>query len=223
MTLEMTRFDALKPRTLPDAVLHLPDVDLALVWLDASPFRDFEDGAYRDRVGLLVTYQLQPGRDVDALDELMLSGRRTAKNHYGARGWVFHQNTDLWRVAAPMDGPSWGGFTTQDLKRCRFMARITALTYNWWSLFVRLAHPKARLEAITSRPLLLSGIGRLTSHAGEVHLYITPMHAKAKHAHALLPGGERETQGMEKRCGAVAFDFCLAARLRVHCDSRDRI
>ncbi len=35
----------------------------------------------------------------------------------------------------------WGGFTTRDLKRCRFMARLTALTYNGWSLFVRLANP----------------------------------------------------------------------------------
>ncbi len=35
----------------------------------------------------------------------------------------------------------WGGFTTQDLKRCRFMARLTALMYNGWSLFVRLADP----------------------------------------------------------------------------------
>ena len=35
-----------------------------------------------------------------------------AREHYGARGWVFHQNTDIWRVAAPMDGPSWGAFTT---------------------------------------------------------------------------------------------------------------
>jgi len=49
----------------------------------------------------------------------------------------------------------WGGFTTQDLKRCRFVARITALTYNWWSLFVRLANPHQHTEAITSRPLLL--------------------------------------------------------------------
>ena len=35
----------------------------------------------------------------------------------------------------------WGGFTAQDLKRCRFMARMTALVYNWWSLFLRLADP----------------------------------------------------------------------------------
>ena len=46
----------------------------------------------------------------------------------------------------------WGGFTTRDLKRCRFMARITALTYNGWSLFVRLANPHQHTEAITSRP-----------------------------------------------------------------------
>ena len=80
----------------------------------------------------------------------------------------------------------WGGFTTHDLKRCRLSAMTVALAYNWWSLFVRLAHPEARLEAITSRPLLLSGIGRLTSHAGQAHLAITPMHRRFKEARALL-------------------------------------
>jgi len=44
--------------------------------------------------------------------ELADQGGDVAREHYGARGWVFHQNTDLWRVAAPMDGPSWGAFTT---------------------------------------------------------------------------------------------------------------
>ena len=44
--------------------------------------------------------------------ELTDQGARVAREHYGARGWVAHQNTDLWRVAAPMDGPSWGAFTT---------------------------------------------------------------------------------------------------------------
>lgn len=43
--------------------------------------------------------------------ELSDQGAQVAKEHYGAGGWVFHQNTDLWRVAAPMDGPSWGTFT----------------------------------------------------------------------------------------------------------------
>ena len=51
---------------------------------------------------------------------------------------------------------------------------------------MRLAHPKARLEAITARPLLLSGIGELTHHGGPTHLAITPMHAKAWFAKDLL-------------------------------------
>lgn len=44
--------------------------------------------------------------------EVAEQGASVAREHYGARGWVLHQNTDIWRVAAPMDGPNWGGFTT---------------------------------------------------------------------------------------------------------------
>ncbi len=44
--------------------------------------------------------------------ELSETGRRVAEIHYGAKGWVFHQNTDQWRAAAPMDGPTWGTFAT---------------------------------------------------------------------------------------------------------------
>lgn len=43
--------------------------------------------------------------------ELTDEGTQVAKEHYGASGWVFHQNTDIWRVTAPMDGPTWGTFT----------------------------------------------------------------------------------------------------------------
>jgi len=46
------------------------------------------------------------------IKELTDQGSEVAREHYGARGWVFHQNTDQWRVAAPMDGPDWGTFTT---------------------------------------------------------------------------------------------------------------
>ncbi len=49
---------------------------------------------------------------IKMVKELTDQGTQVAREHYGAKGWVFHQNTDLWRVAAPMDGPTWGTFTT---------------------------------------------------------------------------------------------------------------
>jgi Transposase DDE domain len=73
----------------------------------------------------------------------------------------------------------WGGFTTQDLKRCRFMARATALIYNWWRLFVRLADPDQHTEAVTSRPLMLYAIGKQTRPAGQHRLTISSTHAEA--------------------------------------------
>ena len=41
-------------------------------------------------------------------DELREPGRRTARLHYGARGFVAHHNTDLWRATTPVDGARWG-------------------------------------------------------------------------------------------------------------------
>ena len=71
----------------------------------------------------------------------------------------------------------WGGFTTHDLHRCQLSARAVALIYNWWSLFVRLANPQARREAITSRPWLMSSVGRKTEHAGQTTITLTGLHA----------------------------------------------
>lgn len=48
---------------------------------------------------------------ITMVKELTDQGSDVAREHYGAGGWVFHQNTDIWRVAAPMDGPTWGTFT----------------------------------------------------------------------------------------------------------------
>jgi alpha-L-fucosidase 2 len=42
--------------------------------------------------------------------EVAEAGAATAREHWGARGWVLHQNTDLWRATTPMDGPSWGAW-----------------------------------------------------------------------------------------------------------------
>lgn len=40
--------------------------------------------------------------------DLAETGTRTAREMYGARGWVAHHNSDLWRATAPIDGAQWG-------------------------------------------------------------------------------------------------------------------
>jgi hypothetical protein len=80
----------------------------------------------------------------------------------------------------------WGGYTTQDLHRCQLAARSVALIYNWWSIFVRLADPDARREAITSRPWLISSVGRKTEHAGQTTVTLTGLHAHFDEARQAL-------------------------------------
>lgn len=47
---------------------------------------------------------------IDLIAELSEAGRRTAKLHYGARGWTVHHNTDLWRMTTPTDGKAMWAF-----------------------------------------------------------------------------------------------------------------
>ena len=48
----------------------------------------------------------------DMIEDLSHTGRLTAATMYGCRGWVAHHNTDLWRIAGPVDGATWGMFPT---------------------------------------------------------------------------------------------------------------
>ena len=41
------------------------------------------------------------------LEDLAVTGAKTAKTYYGADGWTAHHNTDLWRIAGPVDGASY--------------------------------------------------------------------------------------------------------------------
>lgn len=45
---------------------------------------------------------------IEMVKDLSVTGSRTARVMYGARGWMAHHNTDLWRIAGPVDGAFWG-------------------------------------------------------------------------------------------------------------------
>ena len=44
--------------------------------------------------------------------DLSATGAKTARVMYDCPGWVAHHNTDLWRIAGPVDGTTWGMFPT---------------------------------------------------------------------------------------------------------------
>lgn len=44
------------------------------------------------------------------IHDLSETGRETARNMYGARGWMAHHNTDIWRSTGMVDGPFWGAW-----------------------------------------------------------------------------------------------------------------
>ena len=46
------------------------------------------------------------------IKDLSETGAKTAKEMYNCKGWVAHHNTDLWRIAGPVDGTPWGMFPT---------------------------------------------------------------------------------------------------------------
>ncbi len=76
---------------------------------------------------------------VRMIKELTDQGTQVAREHYGAKGWVFHQNTDIWRVAAPMDGPTWGTFTVGGAWLCTHIWEHYAYTRD--ATFLKESYP----------------------------------------------------------------------------------
>ena len=91
---------------------------------------------------------------VAMVKELAITGARTARVNYGARGWVAHHNTDLWRASAPIDGARWGMWPTGGAWLCKHL---------WDALRLR---PRSRLAR-----------GHLSGH--ERRRRVLPRHAGA--------------------------------------------
>ena len=91
------------------------------------------------------------------------------------------------------------------------MARITALIYNWWTIFMRLGIPDKHAEAITSRPLALHGIARRTRHSNQTTLEVTSTHSKA----LVIAEALTKVSGFLKRVKATAEQLTQVARWRL--------
>lgn len=74
----------------------------------------------------------------------------------------------------------WGGFTTHDHARNQLMARLVALVYTWWNIYVRQISPLQHREGHVSRPALLHGVAKKITHAGKTTLRMTSIHAHAQ-------------------------------------------
>ena len=72
----------------------------------------------------------------------------------------------------------WCGFTLKDLARSELMACLIALIYNWWSLFTKLVDEEIAREAITSRPMFLMHIAKVSTHQSMRCLVIFCAHAR---------------------------------------------
>src|SRR6185436_9482984 len=55
------------------------------------------------------------------IEELSQTGKKTAKDHYNAPGWVLHHNTDLWRGTAPINAANHGIWVTGGAWLCHHL------------------------------------------------------------------------------------------------------
>jgi alpha-L-fucosidase 2 len=57
----------------------------------------------------------------DLIADCAVTGRKTAREHYGCRGWVLHHNTDLWRGTAPINASHHGIWVTGGAWLCQHL------------------------------------------------------------------------------------------------------
>ena len=109
----------------------------------------------------------------------------------------------------------WAGFVTRDLQRCRIIARLIALVYNWWNVFTRLARPDIHMEAITSRPLLLHAIGRLVHTGRKKIIHLTSMHSLADKIRCTLNNINRFLNQLDQTAEQLSVEVRWAMILSV--------
>lgn len=73
------------------------------------------------------------------IESLVEPGRRTARIHYGASGWVVHTISNIWGYTSPGEHPGWGSFIAAGAWLCRHLWEH--YDFNRDKEFLRWAYP----------------------------------------------------------------------------------
>jgi alpha-L-fucosidase 2 len=87
------------------------------------------------------------------IKEIAEQGEKTAKEHYGARGWVLHHNTDLWRATAPINNSNHGIWVTGGAWLCHHLWEHYAFTQD--TVFLSEAYPNMKGAALFFNDFLI--------------------------------------------------------------------
>ncbi len=72
----------------------------------------------------------------------------------------------------------WNGYTSRRPVSSWLTANLIALIYNWWNLYLRFHDEEHHREAIRTRPMLMSGVGRQVRSGGQKTVKVSVLHEK---------------------------------------------
>jgi len=149
--------------------------------------------------------------------EMAETGSQTARDMYGARGWVAHHNTDIWRTTGAVDGAFWGAWchgaawTSQHLWE-HFL-------YSGNRQFLQKAYPVLKGAALFYTDFLVK---HPTAHWLVANPDLSPENAPAAHQGASIDAGTTMTNQLVwdifttviEAAGILGTDAAFADTLR---------
>ena len=106
------------------------------------------------------------------ISEVSQTGRQTARDMYGADGWVLHHNTDQWRVTGPIDRAATGLWPTGAAWLCRHIWEHYLFTRD--EAFLRQYFPIMLEAARFYTQILVEDPNHRSPSTGEPYLVICP-------------------------------------------------
>jgi hypothetical protein len=106
----------------------------------------------------------------------------------------------------------WSGYTSRRLASSSLMANLIALFYNWWSLYLRFYDEGHHREAIRTRPMLMSGVGRQVQSGGQRTVKVSVLHERGDliaHAVTLISKELQDIRAITERWWSVTQRWTL--------------